>query len=1702
MLTISRVACGGAAYYLAKDNYHFRGETETCWMGKVAEILGLKGRVQRQDFESVLAGWFPGGINLTRYVDGKNSHRPGYDLTLSAPKSVSVLSLVFGDSRMCEAHQHAVSITVSEIERLAGIRKMRNGVSQKILTGQLLVAAIQHDTSRELDPHLHTHLIVMNITEYNGQWKALSSDKVRKNGFIENVYALQLALGKIYRNALRQQVQEMGFRTVNTGKNDLWEIDGVPVDIFSQRARQIQDAVGEGASLKSRDVAALDTRKRKLYAPDKRGLLTDWMNRLEQSGFNYSRFCLQAELRRQRYDCNMSCYTAQTLDDVRQAVKQAISLLSETRVRFTYSDVLNGTLNALDARHNIVRLARQAIEEAITTQQLVPLDREKGLFTSSLHLLDELSVQHLARQIQTTVTVPVCGRARTDNPIMAQLASDSPAIAIVSHAPGAKAMRETIASVVTLSRTLGREYFVLATDRRSVSWLNTQAAPVSHVFPLQERLTSPLPKNCSLIVAGAEKLSVRDMLVVTDQALRANSQLLLIDGGGRSGTGNALQTLEDAGISRYRLTTGRPVEVCVVSLPDKQQRYRTLAKDYASLVEKGKDAVVQTSGTRERYWLTATIRQVFQEQGLISRQAITVNTLEPQWFDSKRRKQLDTYREGMVLEQHLAKHTKPVRYNIEQVRAQTHSLLLKDTKGAPREVALRELDNSWCLYRSQKAEIAEGEKLTWLARQGKLRAGDSVTVKKIIKGRLVVAHKYRGLLVVPLSDGLKAGYGYVTTPGAHVSEQGTVLAAVTVRDTSATQLNTLARSGNRVQLYTPLAKAEAEHRLSRSLLYRTALMQIDPDNHGLANALDKARDNILGTEEKAVRQAISMTQGSEVFFSRLAVLANALTVHPRLTTEAVIRELARQERTGEIIPVPGEKGTGQQLYVTSVAYETEKHIIRLVAEGLETLPPLLANPNPALFRGLTAGQQQAARLILENTDRFVAIQGYAGVGKTTQLRAVMRALMTLPAEQRPQVVGLAPTHRAVGELVDVGIKAQTLASFLMEMERRTQAGEKAFFRNTLFLLDESSMVGNQDLAEVMKYITAGGGRAVMCGDRDQLLPVASGAPFTLLQERSPLDRVIMKDIVRQSPALRPAIYAMIARKVPAALDSIRRVTPDVVPREEGSWSPRQSVMAVRQTPQRSKAADDRLIRAIVDDFCGRTATARAATLIVTQTNQDKNTINRAIHTRLQERGVLTEEITIPVLERVKTHAARLKSISGMAEHNGQIALINDRYYTIRAGAESFRHGYVELIDEAGGVKVLSPFESSLRDIAVFAPGTINVSVGESVRFSRSDRDRGRDANSCWTVSAISKAGELYLTRGAETRILNPGLEPADRHLDYGYAGTAHKAQGASAQYVIVLAGVEGGRKALATMRDAYVAFSRAKKHVQVYTDNLPGWLSKVTQPSERQTVHDMLLPEDDLNVTVVQALWEKARPVAKTPFRDDLLNRIPESRAARFIQGNRRSVAPCIALPAYDKAGKLCALILKDIALDRAGQLSGLSDTWRWLGSGAAGQIVVSHSESGQTRIAETLTDARRLAQDYPRDGIVILTDDAPVTRVIHRLTGGTLLMTLPPDWRRQGKEKRPEPYSLKTPAEQRAEKALMQHILRKQQTGKSYPVSSLADTFSVAEKQVIHELLQERNQARRHIREVIRAPEKGERHKQPAFPEQRAREMAKEMGE
>ncbi|HCL9211519.1 TPA: conjugative relaxase, partial [Escherichia coli] len=956
MMSIAQVRSAGSAgnYYTDKDNYYVLGSMGERWAGRGAEQLGLQGSVDKDVFTRLLEGKLPDGADLSRMQDGSNKHRPGYDLTFSAPKSVSVMAMLGGDKRLIDAHNQAVDFAVRQVEALASTRVMTDGQSETVLTGNLVMALFNHDTSRDQEPQLHTHAVVANVTQHNGEWKTLSSDKVGKTGFIENVYANQIAFGRLYREKLKEQVEALGYETEVVGKHGMWEMPGVPVEAFSGRSQAIREAVGEDASLKSRDVAALDTRKSKQHV-DPEVRMAEWMQTLKETGFDIRAYRDAAD---QRAETRTQTPGPASQDgpDVQQAVTQAIAGLSERKVQFTYTDVLARTVGILPPENGVIERARAGIDEAISREQLIPLDREKGLFTSGIHVLDELSVRALSRDImkQNRVTVhPEKSVPRTAgySDAVSVLAQDRPSLAIVSGQGGAAGQRERVAELVMMAREQGREVQIIAADRRSQMNLKQDERLSGELITGRRQLQEGMaftPGN-TVIVDQGEKLSLKETLTLLDGAARHNVQVLITDSGQRTGTGSALMAMKDAGVNTYRWQGGEQRPATIISEPDRNVRYARLA----------------------------------------------------------------------------------------------------------------------------------------------------------------------------------------------------------------------------------------------SFLHDTQLLQ----------------------------------------------------------------------RSGE-------------------------------------------TPN---------------------------------------------------------------------------------------------------FSNTLFLLDESSMVGNTDMARAYALIAAGGGRAVASGDTDQLQAIAPGQPFRLQQTRSAADVVIMKEIVRQTPELREAVYSLINRDVERALSGLESVKPSQVPRQEGAWAPEHSVTEFSHS-QEAKLAEAQqkamlkgeafpdipmtLYEAIVRDYTGRTPEAREQTLIVTHLNEDRRVLNSMIHDAREKAGELgKEQVMVPVLNTANIRDGELRRLSTWENNPDALALVDSVYHRIAGISKD--DGLITLEDAEGNTRLISPREAVAEGVTLYTPDTIRVGTGDRMRFTKSDRERGYVANSVWTVTAVS-GDSVTLSDGQQTRVIRPGQERAEQHIDLAYAITAHGAQGASETFAIAL----------------------------------------------------------------------------------------------------------------------------------------------------------------------------------------------------------------------------------------------------------------------------------------------------------------------------
>lgn len=210
-----------ANYYKDGDYYTKEGEgPETSWFGAGAEKLGLNGQVDFEVFRSLLEGKLPDGTQMHLGYDknGRAVHRPGYDLTFSACKSASLLYYLGGDERIRHAFQNSVESTLSTIQSNAATRVKKEGKVEVVKTQNLVAALFPHNTSRELDPAMHTHCVIMNMTEHEGEMRNLYGD---------DFYQSKKSLGLQQRLRFARNLMKLGYEIEQISEDGLFEIKGV-----------------------------------------------------------------------------------------------------------------------------------------------------------------------------------------------------------------------------------------------------------------------------------------------------------------------------------------------------------------------------------------------------------------------------------------------------------------------------------------------------------------------------------------------------------------------------------------------------------------------------------------------------------------------------------------------------------------------------------------------------------------------------------------------------------------------------------------------------------------------------------------------------------------------------------------------------------------------------------------------------------------------------------------------------------------------------------------------------------------------------------------------------------------------------------------------------------------------------------------------------------------------------------------------------------------------------------------------------------------------------------------------------------------------------------------------------------------------------------------------------------------------------------
>ncbi|MFY9227415.1 MAG: MobF family relaxase [Blastocatellia bacterium] len=360
--------------YKKGDYFSEEGSIAGVWAGKGAEKLGLNGQVKEKDFVNLAEGKDPKTeeqlIKYRKTSETYVGHRAGFDITFSAPKSLSLTSLIGEDKRIIELHEKSVSRAMQEIEKYSMVRNGENGKDE--LTGNLVYAKFTHETSRALDPQLHTHVVVMNMSHHEEKgFRALQPVEL---------YRSQELGTRIYYTELAKGLKELGYEIELGKSNGQPEIKGRSENYlahFSQRSQQIKEELankGLENSFYNRFNAAHETRESKKKEISKENLASWWESRTEMFDFDEKKNVEEAIKKSQE----------QVLEQKdRNAIKESVNLSIEHNLeRNSVVEERELLTKALDIRKHLGKYTiddvKAEISNRLDNKDLLQEQGEKG----------------------------------------------------------------------------------------------------------------------------------------------------------------------------------------------------------------------------------------------------------------------------------------------------------------------------------------------------------------------------------------------------------------------------------------------------------------------------------------------------------------------------------------------------------------------------------------------------------------------------------------------------------------------------------------------------------------------------------------------------------------------------------------------------------------------------------------------------------------------------------------------------------------------------------------------------------------------------------------------------------------------------------------------------------------------------------------------------------------------------------------------------------------------------------------------------------------------------------------------------------------------------------------------------------------------------------------------------------------------------
>ena len=670
MLSLAKVKSGASAanYYDGTDDYYHKDRPPSQWLGKGADKLSLSGEVKSDDFKNLLDGKLSDGSQIHNAAEGR---RGGTDLTFSAPKSVSIQALIGSDINLIDAHESAVKKALEYAQTLAAYRVTESGYTQLKHSENLIIATFRHDLSRDADPQLHSHSVVINATQRtDGKWRALDQAEF---------YKQQKLLGAIYRSELALGVQKLGYQITQThvdGRFELSHINQQQIDAFSTRSKSIKIALAElgksreNATAKEKEMATLSTRTAKGEI-DFDALKEKWLEKSHALSINFKPNLDRSELSKHSVSeiTNQAVLYSVAHNTERQSIVTEAQLIQAALENGT------GKISLADVKAEIHRQSKNGA-----------LIREGNLFTTETAQQRELEI----------LAVEFNGRNAILPLLNEQLARKSMASTSLN-----KGQREAVSLITTT------ENRVIAINGLAGSGKTTMLSEVKKIFESKDYIAVGLAPSAVaaqelgktgiqsqtiasfinserysltskslLVVDEAGMVSAKDMHAVLTKAEMAGARVVLVGDTQQLKAveaGKPFAQLQSNGIAmvnmdeiqrqtnselRHAVEFAAKGDVTnslnmlkryIIEIDSHHERYQAIAKEYASLSESERSETLVLSGTNTA--MSAINENVRVELGLAGK-GIVVATLDRKDFSKAQAASSLNYQAGDAIQVH------------------------------------------------------------------------------------------------------------------------------------------------------------------------------------------------------------------------------------------------------------------------------------------------------------------------------------------------------------------------------------------------------------------------------------------------------------------------------------------------------------------------------------------------------------------------------------------------------------------------------------------------------------------------------------------------------------------------------------------------------------------------------------------------------------------------------------------------------------------------------------------------------------------------------------------------------------------------------------------------------------------------------------------------------------------------------------------